>query len=384
VVSPWLKALVPAAILATCAGLVACPSLDGFVGGAGTVDASGAEATTDAGVADATDAADGAAASLVRSPAANLEGFAVDDSYVYWSLSSAPNRAAIARCSVDGCAQPELIADAGTYKSRGPVLAVSGGIVYYAVPTLFDAAADGGVGTPGSIWRVMSDGGAPTKLLTGDVFATQLVVDQGTIFWSNYGVTCGVMSCPVSGCTTPKLLSSRPSCEDTAENEITGVAVDATDVFFTLHGGPAVDGGAGVDGAVLRCPRTGCPGAPFTVALTQGAIPFTVAVDATHVYWATATSKTSAKPGEVLSADKSGSSVTTLASMQETPYLLTVDDSRVFWTDQSRGVVLGVPKGGPGGAPTTLASVQANPSWIANDAKRVFWLTERDVMVKLK
>jgi hypothetical protein len=377
-----LKALVPTAALAICAGLVGCPSLDGFAGGSGTPDASGVEASTDAGGGDATDAADSAAVPLVQSAAANLAGFAVDDSYVYWSLSSAPGRAAIARCSVDGCAQPELIADAGTYKSRGPVLAVSGGTVYYAVPTLFDG--DGGVGTPGSIWRVTSDAGAPTRLVTGDVFATQLVVDQGTIFWSNYGVMCGVMSCPVSGCTDPTIISSRPSCEDTAENEITGVAVDATDVFFTLHGGAGVDGGPGVDGAVLRCPRTGCPGAPFTVALTQGAIPFTVALDATHVYWATATSKTSARPGEVLAADKSGSSVTTLASKQETPYLLTVDDSSVFWTDQSRGVVLGVPKGGAGAPPTTLASVQANPSWIANDAKRVFWLTERDVMVKFK
>jgi sugar lactone lactonase YvrE len=57
---------------------------------------------------------------------------------------------------------------------------------------------------------------------------------------------------------------------------------------------------------------------------------------------------------------------------------LTVDATRVYWTDWDAGVIASVPVAG--GNPTTLATGQTRPGAIAVDAAHVYWSTETSLM----
>ena len=54
------------------------------------------------------------------------------------------------------------------------------------------------------------------------------------------------------------------------------------------------------------------------------------------------------------------------------PSGLAVDDSAVYWSDQSSGTVAFVPTGGGPGA--SLATAQTRPAAIAVDSSYVYWL----------
>lgn len=78
----------------------------------------------------------------------------------------------------------------------------------------------------------------------------------------------------------------------------TGIAVDATDVYWANQG----------DGTVVKCPRSGCAGASPTVLASGQPSPRGVAVDSTTLYWMTspATDAGSTFNARVVSCPKSG------------------------------------------------------------------------------
>ncbi len=152
-----------------------------------------------------------------------------------------------------------------------------------------------------------------------------------------------------------------------------GIAVDATSVYWTaLSAGPGTPGGA-----VLSCPLSG--GA--TTTLTTGQYqPWSIAVDATNVYW-TAWSN-------VVSVPKDGGVATTLGSGPTAAYGLAalplpvapgVTAQNIYWTVPSdpaggpgvAGWVLAVPAAG--GTTVTLASGTMTPSDIAIDDTSIYW-----------
>ena len=62
-----------------------------------------------------------------------------------------------------------------------------------------------------------------------------------------------------------------------------------------------------------------------------------------------------------------------LASNQNGPRDIVVDETNVFWTNQNGGTVMKVALAG--GIPVTLASGQTYPQGIAIDSTNVYWVT---------
>ena len=95
-----------------------------------------------------------------------------------------------------------------------------------------------------------------------------------------------------------------------------GLAVDATDVFYSENDG------------VNRVPKAG--GTP--VSLGSSAHPYALAIDATRIYW------TSNSDGMVLMAPKAGGvPATTIATGQSNVYGIAVDANAVYWANNEPG-----------------------------------------------
>jgi hypothetical protein len=136
-------------------------------------------------------------------------------------------------------------------------------------------------------------------------------------------------------------------------------------------------------GEVLTLAKTG--GIPTTLASgLEG--DRSIAVDANRVYWVEGWVCPSdggpcdPQSGSVKSVALQGRSVTTLASFQDSPWGIAIDQNNVYWTNEGRldqsyasPAVLSVPLSG--GTPVTLATGQSDYRGIAVDATHVYWVT---------
>jgi hypothetical protein len=123
----------------------------------------------------------------------------------------------------------------------------------------------------------------------------------------------------------------------------------------------------------MTAPVSGGPAVPF--AIDQ--YPYSVAVDATNVYWAAGIGG-----GAIYTQKISSGPTVTLASNQFYPNSIAVDATSVYWCigHGGTGSVMKVAKGG--GTPIPLAVNQAYPTGVAVNSTRVFWVNFGDGTIR--
>jgi hypothetical protein len=139
----------------------------------------------------------------------------------------------------------------------------------------------------------------------------------------------------------------------------TGIAVDATNVYFSA-GGSIMQVGLG--GGVATALAPGRAGA------------FGIAVDADHLFWANMFGNNIAAVEDVVLG---GGVPSTLATEQGTNSIVAIaaDASGIYWADG--GAIM---RSGRNGGEATKLAVSYEPRAIALDASNVYWITTQAVM----
>ncbi len=127
-------------------------------------------------------------------------------------------------------------------------------------------------------------------------------------------------------------------------------------------------------GQILAVPRAG--GTPRVIASGQD-VPLRVAVDETRAYWTNWSSCGACAQGTVRAVDLEGGEPLTIAMKQDHPNGIAVDRLNLYWVTAG-GNVIQVPL--IGGTPITLATGLSNPFFVTVDATTVYWTLPTSVM----
>jgi hypothetical protein len=252
--------------------------------------------------------------------------FALDGGDVYWAdegpidgqLSSA-----IFRCSANGCNDSPTVIGPGAY-----ALALHKGRIYW---NLFQASVSSCtssdcMNTKTSLW---SAGFSPV--------VTAIAVDASGVYWAT-GATDSIRKCALDGCENNPLVLD-PA--DPISVDLRHIAIDSDNVYVA-------DGNPAHSGMILKCPKSGCVGAPSVLADRLNS-PNAIATDGIHVYWAEAGDQlvdgqpvTNAGAIRKCAVDGCGDSPATIASSID-PVAIAVDDALVYWA-ASDGTIMMAPK----------------------------------------
>jgi hypothetical protein len=233
----------------------------------------------------------------------------------------------------------------------------------------------------------------PFAYATGEPGPWGLAIDSNNIYWTNDVAPGSLKSCPLTGCP-----ASGPTTIWSAATEITRVAVDSSNIYFTQFS----------QGEVDMCPLSGCGAAPMQIAtgesqpmgitagngtvywavsggteIHQRAIaggatltfantsgPRTLAVDGSSLYWVSA----GGEVGTCAQLPAPCPSSTDLASAESSPYLLSIYNGDIYWSNNVSGTgsIAKCSISGCGGVPTTVTPADF-PFGIAVDASGIYW-----------
>jgi hypothetical protein len=242
-------------------------------------------------------------------------------------------------------------------------IAVDSSHVYWA-----NQATEGTVnGIPGtingSIAAANLDGAAPFAIAS-DLSSSPVILTlaEANVYWS---AADGIHTCPLTGCAGSSSLLQTPA------RDPFGLAVDGPDLYWTdghdlrvcaLHacstssllstnlGGPdeLIANGGGLywldplDGTLNACVATNCMPTYTTLFVDHAATPLQITSDATNLYWTESISQ-----GAVVACPLAGcpnTGPTVLASGQDHPVGVAVDQVAVYWANNGSGTVMRVAK----------------------------------------
>jgi hypothetical protein len=239
-------------------------------------------------------AGDGGTASVVATAQNSPTSIATDAMNVYWVDTEGSG--SVLACALGGCTSPTALA-ASQSSPWGLAVPASGGAVY------FTAGA--------SAWSVSLEDAGVGAIGTETATPYAIATDGANVYWSDSAG--GVYKCASSGCTTPVQLSA-PTGQPSY-----GIALDATNVYFTVGAG---SGGGGI----WRVPKAAGPASQMALA----SAPYGLACDAvtSFVYWTDTENSTVMKMTTV-----DGGSPVTVASGQNNPTEIVLDSTYVYWTN---------------------------------------------------
>ena len=237
-----------------------------------------------------------------------------DQTSVYWvdignGFMYGPDTA-IRKCASQGCGQSPASLFTGI---QPEALAVGAGKLFWT---------SGGAGQD-SLWTSAVDGSSPQMLANVDGFALHIAVSPTTLAWTVDAIGGGgsIWVCAPGACS-PKLLLSLPAAG------LSAVALDAENVYFAA------------DDAVMKCPITGCDGAPTTIVSGLCGL-YSIATDGENVYF---TQAVMGLGGALLKCPVGGCQgpPTVLAAnvKPSLPVGLVVDATSVYWGDPDAGTVM--------------------------------------------
>ncbi|MBI5533097.1 MAG: hypothetical protein HY898_10295 [Deltaproteobacteria bacterium] len=100
--------------------------------------------------------------------------------------------------------------------------------------------------------------------------------------------------------------------------------------------------------------------------------PSGIAMDATRVYWTELGANASDGTVSHRMRGDPGSAAVVLAAQQAEPFAMVVDGARAYWTNRAGGQVMACAIGGCAGQPTVLAEGLSGPSGIAQDTEALY------------
>jgi hypothetical protein len=211
--------------------------------------------------------------------------------------------------------------------------------------SLYFTVDPGGSPAGGSVRKVPLSGGAVTTLLSGLPSPAGIAVDASFVYWASLFGNA-ISKVPLDGGTPVTLVSGVAGAF--------GVTVDASAIYYSRI----------YAATVWKAPLSG--GSPTLLATlsTQGGGATGVAVDATHLYFGTYSS--------VEEMPLAGGAINTLASGQDDPTEIVVDDAFLYWTNFYGGALIRKPLAG-GPATILVPSLSIYGGGIAVDAKAIYF-----------
>jgi hypothetical protein len=154
--------------------------------------------------------------------------------------------------------------------------------------------SDGSTPPPPGDGGVVPACASPCLMASGLNHPFLMTSDSTRVYWTEFGDGWGVgngvvRACPLAGC------GAGPTVYMQGLVNPRGIAVDATEIYF------ATASYGGVNGGIWSCPLAGCKGSPTLLA--SAGIPYGLAIDATSVYWSDSDDSTVHKVAKIGGTD---------------------------------------------------------------------------------
>lgn len=267
-------------------------------------------------------------------------GITVDATYVYWTNSISGE---VMKIKLDGTGQTTV----ATGQGAPLALTIDNGYLYWVSYSV-----------DGVMRKTPLAGGALIDIIDAPT-ARDVVVHGSTVFWTRE--PDDIQSVPVDG------LPEGGAAGLLSANQLTnGIAVDATNVYWVNR----------QDGYIKKCDHDLTNETPLSI----GNVPWDVAIDDTNIYWSER--GIASAEGKVIRANKAdGAGLVELATGLARPEGIAVDATHLYWASSGDGTINKVPIAG--GAPVIIATGQVQPENLAVDGTHVYWTdTVANVVVK--